>query len=133
MLLASCGGVAREGFYPSVNCLPWCRNMQISGNKGSGSFDNFREFSGSFDNLREFSGSFDTFREFLRNLRESTGCSIFVSKSCNTSTCPYPHPLPPQALKTLKLTWTGSLESSLLPDYIPGKYTGRQKKSVGMI
>ena len=30
------------------------KKMQISGNKGSGSFDKFREFSGRFDTLLEF-------------------------------------------------------------------------------
>ena len=49
-----------------------CTNMQISGNKGSGNFDNFREFSGSFEN---FPGVF-------RNLWESVP-SLEV-KSCES-------------------------------------------------
>ena len=60
-----------------------CKNMQKSGNKGSGSFYKFREFSGSFD----------IFLEFLRSLRESSACFVFGSKKAATSQlAPAPYP-----------------------------------------
>ena len=50
--------------------------MQISGNKGSGSFDIFREFSGSFD----------IFREFKKKIGDFSAFTIFRSKKSETST-----------------------------------------------
>ena len=79
--------------------------MQISGNKGPESFDNFREFSGRFDNLREFSASF---YEKLRSLASVPSLEL---KSCDTLTRPCPLLRTSQAAQTLKLTRTVSSES----------------------
>ena len=87
--------------------------MQKSGNKGSGSFDKFREFSGSFD----------IFLEFIRSLRESSACFVFEGKKAARShlaSAPTPRPNNTEAYPT------GKSESFLLPENITG-YTGSHK------
>ena len=71
--------------------------MQISGNKGSGSFDIFREFSGSFDIFREFK------KKKLGILAPSPSLEV-----------KNPRRQPPIAPPILKLTRMGGSESSFI-------------------